>query len=85
MQIKLVPTEIDTLFRHETHQRLGTRRKLQHFWVEYREMQDYFASATDLAKMMQMYMNYGSYNGKRYLSEATVREFAKSAISEKWQ
>lgn len=73
---KIVPTEIDTLFRHE----------LTKDWVHDENAAllggvsgnaGLFASATDLAKMMQMYMNYGSYNGKRYLSEATVREFAK--------
>ena len=73
---KIVPTEIDTLFRHE----------LTKDWVHDENAAlmggvsgnaGLFASATDLAKMMQMYMNYGSYGGKRYLSEATVREFTK--------
>ena len=73
---KIVPTEIDTLFRHE----------LTKDWVHDENAAllggvsgnaGLFASATDLAKMMQMYMNYGRYGGKRYLSEATVREFTK--------
>ncbi|MCK0144210.1 beta-lactamase family protein [Arenibacter sp. F26102] len=72
----LVPTEIDTLFRHE----------LTKDWVHDENAAllggvsgnaGLFASATDLAKMMQMYMNYGSYGGKRYLSESTVKEFTK--------
>lgn len=75
-QNKIVPTEIDTLFRHE----------LTKDWVHDENAAllggvsgnaGLFASATDLAKMMQMYMNYGTYGGKRYLSEATVREFTK--------
>ena len=75
-QNKIVPTEIDTLFRHE----------LTKDWVHDENAAlmggvsgnaGLFASATDLAKMMQMYMNYGSYGGKRYLSEATVKEFTK--------
>ena len=41
-----------------------------------------FATATDLAKMMQMYLNYGIYDGKRYFSEATVKEFIKIQFSE---
>lgn len=73
---KIVPTEIDTLFRHG----------LTKDWVHDENAAllggvsgnaGLFASATDLAKMMQMYMNFGSYNGKQYLSEATVREFTK--------
>ena len=34
-----------------------------------------FATANDLAKLMQMYMNMGIYNGKRYISEKTMKEF----------
>ncbi|RTE54948.1 serine hydrolase [Arenibacter aquaticus] len=72
----IVPTELDTLFRH------GLTKN----WVHDENAAlmggvsgnaGLFASATDLAKMMQMYMNYGSYGGKRYLSEETVREFTR--------
>lgn len=34
-----------------------------------------FSSANDLAKMMQMLMNYGIYGGERYLNAKTVLEF----------
>ncbi|OGU63214.1 MAG: hypothetical protein A3C56_05330 [Ignavibacteria bacterium RIFCSPHIGHO2_02_FULL_56_12] len=34
-----------------------------------------FSSASDLAVMMQMLMNGGTYGGKRYIQEATVRRF----------
>ena len=70
----IVPTEMDTLFRHE----------LTKNWVHDENASllggvsgnaGLFASATDLAKIMQMYQNYGSYNGKRYISEATMKEF----------
>lgn len=73
---KIVPTEIDTLFRHT----------LTRDWVHDENAAllggvsgnaGLFATAEDLARLMQMYMNYGHYNGKRYLPEATVREFAK--------
>jgi len=72
----IVPTEKDDLFRHA----------LTKDWVHDENAAlmggvsgnaGLFASATDLAKMMQMYMNYGNYGGKRYLSEATVKEFIK--------
>lgn len=36
-----------------------------------------FSNANDLAKMMQMYLNKGSYGGVRYLSAKTVEEFSK--------
>ena len=34
-----------------------------------------FSNANDLAKMMQMLLNWGEYGGKRYLTEHTVKEF----------
>ena len=34
-----------------------------------------FGTANDLAKMWQMYQNMGSYGGKQYISETTLREF----------
>ena len=36
-----------------------------------------FSNANDLAKIMQMYLNYGEYGGERYISEETVKEFTK--------
>ena len=72
----IVPTEVDTLFRHT----------LTQGWVHDENASllggvsgnaGLFAKATDLAKLMQMYMQYGIYEGKRYFSEATVKEFIK--------
>lgn len=34
-----------------------------------------FSNANDLAKMMQMLMNYGEYGGERYLKKETVLEY----------
>ena len=34
-----------------------------------------FSNANDLAKLMQMYLNGGSYAGKRYIEEKTLEEF----------
>lgn len=73
---KIVPTEYDSIFRKE----------IVHGWVHDENASllggisgnaGLFATATDLAKMMQMYQNYGIYDGKRYFSEATVKEFIK--------
>ncbi len=72
----IVPTEMDTLFRKE----------LVNGWVHDENASllggisgnaGLFATATDLAKIMQMYMQYGTYAGKRYFSSATVKEFTK--------
>ncbi|MDR3268972.1 MAG: serine hydrolase [Tannerella sp.] len=37
-----------------------------------------FSSANDLAKVLQLYLNDGTYGGERYLSEATCRLFTES-------
>ncbi len=36
-----------------------------------------FSNANDLAVMMQMFLNWGAYGGKRYISEKTVKEFIR--------
>lgn len=73
---KIVPTEIDTLFRHT----------LTKGWVHDENASllggvsgnaGLFATASDLAKVMQMYMQFGRYNNKRYISEKTLKEFTK--------
>ncbi|PIE49579.1 MAG: serine hydrolase [Flavobacteriales bacterium] len=73
---RIVPTEVDTLFR----QGLVTG------WVHDENASllggvsgnaGLFGSATDLAKMMLMYQNYGAFNSKRILSENVVKEFTR--------
>ncbi len=72
----IVPTEIDTFFR----------KSLTKEWVHDENAAlmggisgnaGLFGTAEDLARLMQLYMNYGTYGGKRYLEEATVKEFIK--------
>lgn len=72
----IVPTEIDTVFR----------KTLTQGWVHDENASllggisgnaGLFGTATDLAKMMQMYLQYGTYGGRRYISEATVKEFIR--------
>ena len=41
-----------------------------------------FASANDLAKLMTMYMNYGTYGGKQYIAEESAREFTRCQYCE---
>jgi CubicO group peptidase (beta-lactamase class C family) len=73
---KIVPTEVDTIFRHT----------LTQGWVHDENAAlmggvsgnaGLFATATDLAKMMQLYLNYGAYGGRRYISEKTLKEFTR--------
>lgn len=73
-QEKIVPTEQDTYFR----------KTLIHGYVhdEAAAMLDgiscnagLFSNAEDLAKLFQMYLNEGEYNGRRYLVKEAVEEF----------
>jgi CubicO group peptidase (beta-lactamase class C family) len=41
-----------------------------------------FSNANDLAKMMQLYLNYGSYGGKQYIDSATIAEFTRCQYCE---
>ena len=78
---QIVPTEIDTFFRMEPI----------HGWVhdEGAIMMSgisgnagLFGTANDLAKLMQMYMDKGSYGGERYLSNSTLTEFTRCQYCE---
>ena len=72
----IVPTEKDTLYR----------KALINGWVHDENASllggvsgnsGLFGTAEDLAKLMQMYQNYGAYGGKRYIAEATLKEFIR--------
>lgn len=72
----IVPTEVDTLFR----------KNLVKGWVHDENAAliggisgnaGLFGTARDLYLIMQMYQNYGAYDGHRYLSEASLKEFTK--------
>ncbi len=71
---RIIPTEIDTLFRHQ--QVWGTVHD------EAAAMLDglscnagLFGNAEDLAKLFQMYLNGGTYGDQRYISSETMEEF----------
>lgn len=77
----IVPTEFDSIFRGE----------LIKDWVHDENAAllggvsgnaGLFGTATDLAKVMQMLLNYGVYDRKRYISEETVKEFTKTQYPE---
>ncbi len=78
---EIVPTENDKAFR----------KQLVHGYVHDQgaAMMDgvgghagLFSNATDLAALMQMLLNYGEYGGKRYLSEAVIKEFTRCQFCE---
>ena len=41
-----------------------------------------FSNSNDLAKIMQCFMSFGEYGGKRYISEETVKEFVRCQFCE---
>ncbi len=72
----IVPTEVDTIFR----------KTLTRGWVHdenaallggFSGNAGLFGTANDLAILMQMYMQKGIYDNKRYLKESTINEFIK--------
>ena len=73
---RIVPTEVDTLFRHTVTKG----------WVHDENAAllggvsgnaGLFGTANDLAKIMQLYLDYGVYDGERILPEEIVKEFTK--------
>lgn len=77
----IVPTEQDSLFRKD----------LTKGWVHDENAAllggvsgnaGLFGTANDLAKLMQMYMQKGMYDGKRYVKESTLNEFTKIQFPE---
>jgi len=71
---QIVPTEYDTLFR----------KRLVHGSVHDEASAilggisgnaGLFASANDLAKIVQMYVQFGTYGGREYLKKSTIEEF----------
>ena len=78
---RIVPTEYDSLFRksliHGTVHDEGAAMLnglSGHAGL--------FGDASDLAKLMQMYLNGGSYGGVQYINEATLKEFARCQFCE---
>ena len=36
-----------------------------------------FGNATDLAKLLQLYLNEGSYGGERFIEKSTIQDFTR--------
>jgi CubicO group peptidase (beta-lactamase class C family) len=70
----IIPTENDTFFRKtQIHGVVHDEGAIMLGGVSGHA--GLFGNITDLAKLMQMYLNGGTYGGERYLSEATLNAF----------
>ncbi|MCX2744325.1 serine hydrolase [Mangrovivirga sp. M17] len=71
---RIIPTEKDNYFRNE--QIHGTVHDEGAIIMQGLSANaGLFSNSIDLAKMMQMYLNYGVYGGERFISEETLKEF----------
>ena len=71
---RIVPTEIDTYFRHQKiHGHVHDMEAAMEGGVAGHA--GIFSNTMDLAKMMQMYLQKGNYGGRKYFSEATFNTF----------
>lgn len=78
---KIVPTEYDSLFRKtQIHGTVHDEGAAMMGGVS--SNAGLFANANDLAKLIQMYANYGVYGGRRFLKEETLREFSRCQFPE---
>ncbi|MCO6478635.1 MAG: serine hydrolase [Phaeodactylibacter sp.] len=78
---RIVPTERDTFFRMvQIHGYVHDEGAAMMGGVSANA--GLFASANDLAKLMTMYMNYGSYAGEQYIAESSAREFTRCQYCE---
>jgi beta-glucosidase-like glycosyl hydrolase/CubicO group peptidase (beta-lactamase class C family) len=73
---RIVPTEHDFFFRHEPiHGSVHDEGAIMMGGVSANA--GLFANANDLAKLMQMYLDKGTYGGRRYISRETIEEFTR--------
>ncbi|GAB4244961.1 MAG: hypothetical protein Kow0027_04990 [Saprospiraceae bacterium] len=78
---RIVPTERDTFFRRQqVHGTVHDENAAILGGVSGHA--GLFASANDLAKLFQMYLNGGEYGGHRYIAEMAVREFTRCQYCE---
>lgn len=78
---RIVPTENDTFFSMmQIHGRVHDEAAAVMGGVSGNA--GLFASANDLAKLFQMYMNKGTYGGERYIAEKAVEEFIRCQYCE---
>ena len=73
---RIVPTELDTFFRKtQLHGTVHDEGAAMMGGVS--SNAGLFASANDLAKLFQMYLNGGTYGGERFIEEKAIQEFTR--------
>ena len=73
---RIIPTEYDSIFRHQLiHGTVHDEGAAAMGGVSGNA--GLFGTTNDLAKIMQMYLQMGTYGGKQYLSEETMKLFTK--------
>ena len=78
---RIVPTESDFNFRHESiHGVVHDEGAIMMNGISANA--GLFANANDIAKLMQLYVNFGEYGGERFINEATLKEFTKTQFPE---
>lgn len=78
---RIVPTENDYLFRRRpVHGTVHDENAAMLKGVSGHA--GLFANANDLAKLMQMYLDMGTYGGERFIREETLREFTRTQFPE---
>jgi len=78
---RIVPTEHDYLFRHKPiHGMVHDEGAIMMGGVSANA--GLFATANDLAKLMQMYLNMGTYADHRFIEEETLKEWSKTQFPE---
>jgi beta-N-acetylhexosaminidase len=71
---KIIPTEYDSLFRKNLiHGRVHDEGAAMLHGISGHA--GLFGNANDLAKLMSMYLNKGTFGGKKYLNESTLNEW----------
>ena len=72
----IIPTENDTFFRkQQLHGQVHDEGAIMMGGISGNA--GLFATANDLAKVMQMYLNMGTYGGKQYFSQSAMKEFTR--------
>ncbi|PHN04365.1 serine hydrolase domain-containing protein [Flavilitoribacter nigricans] len=78
---RMVPTENDDFFRH-LQVRGSVHDEGAAMMGGVSGNAGLFGSTLDLAKLMQMYLNYGTYGGERIIAESTLQEFTRCQYCE---
>ncbi|MCD6565184.1 MAG: serine hydrolase [Bacteroidales bacterium] len=77
----IIPTENDTFFRkQQIHGQVHDEGAIMMGGVSGNA--GLFATANDLVKVMQMYLNMGSYGGEQYFSDSAMKEFTRCQFPE---